>query len=276
MYRIFLIVFAIFLLVFWLYPKESRIPAEDDACKRHPIRATSKVEIQKVGGSGIDPVFNENFEFKNTELSTSEIFALATELRLCKSVPKSDSELSLWLDKANSLGEPIEFIDDTVARYEQCLKHSNEERNYMALLLNAAEQGSDDAVSLLWSIGEQEYFESFGTVQFSREERIAARVAFTQKKYDLAHKVALQGGEHSVEKLVKGYQHFDPATNGQSYYKSVAYANYTMATTRNNDLYRKVDWIKQRLLNSMSNDELEQAQMLTEKLLSESLTGQNE
>lgn len=263
------------LLAFWFYPEENRAPAVSDVHVPQLTDATSKVEIQAAGKSVIEYVSDEYFEVKNTQLSANQVFELATELRLCKSVPKSDSELSLWLDKANSAGEPNEYIEDVIARFDQCSKHREDEQNYIALLLIAAEQGSDDAVSLLWAIGEREYFESFGTMQFSREERIAVRVAFTQKKYELAHKVALQGGEQSLERLVKGYQHFDPATNGQSYYKSVAYANYAMTTTRNNDLYRKVDWVKQRLLNSMSNDELDQAQMLTEKLLSEALIGRN-
>lgn len=58
--------------------------------------------------------------------------------------------------------------------------------------------------------------------QLTRDETIANRVKFTEKKFTLAHAVALQGGEESLNRLIKGYQHFDPVTRGQSYYKAVA------------------------------------------------------
>lgn len=275
MYKILLIVLIVSLFAFWMYPKENTTPAVGDDHLQPLTDASSKVEIYTAGKSVVEYISDEDTQDKRPQLSANQIFELATELRLCKSVPKSDSELSIWLDKANSVGEPNEYIEDVIARFDQCSKQPKDEQNYIDLLLIAAEQGSDDAVSSLWAIGEREYFEQFGTIQLTREEKIAAREEFTQKKYDLAHKVAMQGGELSLERLVIGYRNFDPATNGQSYYKSVAYANYVMATTRNNDLYRKVDWIKQRLLNSMSSDELDQAQMLTEKLLSEAFIERN-
>ena len=275
MYRILLIILIVSLFAFWMYPKENITPAVSDEHVPQLKDADSKVDKEKERESVVEYIAEDDDQDKILQLSANQILELAIELRLCKSVPKSDSELSVWLDEANSVGEPNEYIEDVLARFDQCSKQPKGEYNYIDLLLIAAEQGSDDAVSLLWAIGEREYFENIGIVQLSREARIAARVAFTHKKYDLAHKVALQGGEQSLEKLVKGYQHFDPATNGQSYYKSVAYANYAMAITRNNDLYRKVDWIEQQLLNNMSNYELEQAQMMTEKLLSEALIGRN-
>ena len=258
-----------------MYSKENITPAVADEHVQQLTDANSKVEIYTAGKSVVKYISDEETQDKKPQLSANQIFELAKEHRLCKSVPKFDSELSIWLDNANNVGEPNEYIEDVIGRFDQCSKLPEDEQNYINLLLIAAEQGSDDAVSLLWAIGEREYFESFGAMQFSREERIAARVAFTQKKYDLAHKVALRGGEQSLERLVKGYQNLDPATNAQSYYKSVAYANYAMAITRNNDLHRNVDWIKQRLLTSMSNDEQDQAQILTEKLLSEALIGRN-
>lgn len=275
MYRVLLIVLIVSLVTFWMYPKENITPVVADDNVQQLTDANSKVEIYTAGKSVVKYISDEETQDKKPQLSANQIFELAKELRLCKSVPKSDSELSIWLDNANNVGEPNEYIEDVIGRFDQCSKLPEDEQNYINLMLIAAEQGSDDAVSLLWAIGEQEYFESFGAKQFSREERIATRVAFTQKKYDLAHKVALRGGEQSLERLVKGYQNFDPATNGQSYYKSVAYANFAMAITRNNDLHRKVDWIKQRLLTSMSNDEQDQAQILTGKLLSEALIGRN-
>lgn len=275
MHRIILIALIVSLLIFGVYPEKNSIPEEGRARSQNLINTTNKVEIQVEENSVVEPMYSESSGTVSTQLNAQELFEIARELRLCNRVPKSDSELSLWLDDANRAGEPNEFIEDVIARYERCPKHAAEEQNYVVLLLKAAEQGSDDAVSELWAIAEPEYFDSMDFRQLSRDELITERLAFTQKKYDLAHATALLGGEQSLERLIKGYQHFDLATHGQSYYKSVAYANFAMATTRNNDFHRKVDWIKQRLLKSMSNDELDQAQSLTEKLLAEAMNGQN-
>lgn len=110
MHRIILIVLIVGLLAFWLYPEGNSIPTEEDTHKLYQTNAAGKVQIQAEGKSVIEPISNEGFGVKNIQLNANETFELATELRLCKSVPKSDSELSLWLDKANSIGEPIEFI----------------------------------------------------------------------------------------------------------------------------------------------------------------------
>lgn len=273
--KIIFIVLIVGLLIFRLYPEKNSIPAAGAVYSELSTSATSKAQIQVDENAGVQAVASENVAAAATQFNTQALFETARELRLCKSVPKSAAELSLWLDNANRVGEPNELIEDVIARYEQCLKHAGEAQNYVVLLLKAAEQGSDEAVSELWAMGDAEYFDSLGFKHLNRDQLIAERLAFTQKKYDLAHIAALLGGEQSLERLITGYRHFDPVTHGQSYYKSVAYADFAMSTTRNNDFHRKVDWIKQRLLNSMSNDEVEQAQSLTEKLLAEAMNSRN-
>lgn len=278
MHKIILIVLVVSLLIFcifWVYPEKHGIPAEGSLQSQDLASATSKVQIQVEEDSVGKSVYGESSGAVQTLLTAQELFEIARELRLCKSTPGSDTELSLWLDNANQAGEPSEYVEDVLARYERCSKHAATEQNYVVLLLKAAEQGSDDAVSELWAIADPEYFESMGFKQLSRDELIAERAVFTKKKYELAHAAALLGGEQSLERLIKGYQHFDLVTNGQSYYKSVAYADFAMSITQNNDFYRKVDWIKQRISKGMSHDELEQARTLTEKLLAEAVDGRN-
>ncbi|MEN3159560.1 hypothetical protein ABC502_14365 [Alkalimonas sp. NCh-2] len=208
-----------------------------------------------------------------TSLSDFTHLARCPKVLVRITIPKSDTELSLWLDNANQVGEPGEYIDDVLARYEHCSTKNSIEHDYVMLLLQAAEQGYDDAVDELWALADAEYFESQGLEQLNRDEMIAARAEFTAKKYQLAHKAALVGGEQSLERLIKGYQQLDPATGGQNYMKALGYADFALLTTQNNDFYRKAVWFKQWLSQRMNYDELVQAQVFTESLLIEAAHG---
>lgn len=275
MYRIILIVLAVGLFIFLSYPAQHH----NDMPLSPPVQESSNTAIksQIMLKDSSEVVFvnaNSSGEVQ-AMLSAQELFEVAKQLYFCRAVPKNDVELSLWLDKAKESGEPHTYIENVLGRYSTCIELDATEQNYAALLIEAAEQGADDAVALFWSLSDTEYFESMNFMQMSRDETIANRYKFIEKKFELAHAVALKGGEKSLNRLIRDYQHFDPFTKGQSYYKSVAYADFALATTQNNDFYQKIDWIKQRLLRTMSHEEIEQAQSLTERLLSEAINGRN-
>ena len=86
-------------------------------------------------------------------------------------------------------------------------------------------------------------------------------------KYRLSESVALTGGEQSILRLVKEYQNYDPDTGNPNYLKVIAYADFGLKIVEDNDIYLKLDFIKQRIHQNMEFQDIEQAQMLTEKLL---------
>jgi hypothetical protein len=86
-------------------------------------------------------------------------------------------------------------------------------------------------------------------------------------KYALAQKLAMNGGEKSQLRLIRGFQYFDPETLQPNTVKAVAFAEYAMQTTYNNEFYLKVSFIKNNLMNKMSAMQIEQAEGLTQKLL---------
>tara|TARA_R110002126_G_scaffold8953_7_gene41162 strand:+ start:4505 stop:5341 length:837 start_codon:yes stop_codon:yes gene_type:complete len=269
MYKICLTVLALSLLIYWIYPNQHYDPVNlSGSLQKNSYLEINSEEVM-ADSSKAEPLNAGRADETQYKRSAQELFDVAEQLYFCRPVPKTDIELSSWLDSAKQSGEPQSLIENILGRYEQCSALASLEQNYVVLLLEAAEQGADDAVALFWSLSDAEYFEAMALSHMSRDEKIANRSAFTKKKFGLAHAVALKGGEKSLHRLIRDYQHYDPFTEGQSYYKSVAYADFALATTGDNDFFRKIDWIKQRLLNKMSHEEIELARVLTEKLLAE-------
>lgn len=194
-------------------------------------------------------------------------YQLATTIRNCRNIPSSKDALALWLERSQQNNEPQTYIEDVLARFEQCSNLHLSGTNYIHLLIMAAEQYSDIAVSELWSISDREYFKVMKLTKSPRPKKISARQGFLQKKYDLAQALALTGAELSLQRLIQGYQNYDPETGHPNVIKALAYANFALYITDNNELYRKVDWIKHKLEDNLSFEAKEQAAQLTEQII---------
>ena len=200
--------------------------------------------------------------------ATSEEYLLeAKEIRRCKKVPKSQNELDDWMSEAIEEGEPYEYIEDVLSRFERCSQLNSKSDDFVELLVKAIKLGSDEAVTELWSISEQEYFHSKRLLELSREETIEQRTKFNRLRFQLSEKIALAGGEQSILRLVKEYQFYDPDSGNPNYLKAIAYADFGLRIVEDNDIYLKLDFIKQRISQNMEFQDIEQAQMLTEKFL---------
>jgi hypothetical protein len=139
--------------------------------------------------------------------------------------------------------------------------------HYLALLLQAATLGSDDAVQQLWTLSEPELVQQLQLTSLPRDKKIKLKQEFKQQQYQLAAAVAQAGGEQAALLLISGYQQYDPATGGQSYDKALAYIDFMLETSRNNDIYAQLQWQRDKLLTRMTEDEIGRAQHLTAQLL---------
>ncbi len=69
--------------------------------------------------------------------------------------------------------------------------------------------------------------------------------------------------------LISGYQHMIRPAGGQSYDKALAYIDFMLHSSRNNEIYSQLQWQRDRLLARMTEAEINQAQRFTEQLLLE-------
>ncbi|AUC87213.1 hypothetical protein CW735_02565 [Alteromonas sp. MB-3u-76] len=197
------------------------------------------------------------------------------ELRRCRNIPKTKDALDTFLDQAHANGESFQYIEDVLNRFELCKQYPDTKQNYIQLLINDANKGSIASLNEIWKIPEAEYFEIMGFDSQSREDIIFNRKEFVITKYRLAHKLATSGNEEAILKLVKSYQHYDPLSQKPNHAKSLAYANFGLHMTQDNDYYLKLDWFKQRILGNSSPEEVESAFSITEQLLIEADRGGN-
>ena len=244
------------------------VPFENDVSTNAQIEKAQPQAFQP-SNFKTSPTRNKNKKVLNTpSLSSHQLLESAKSIRRCKGVPKTRDELTVWIDNATSIGEPYEFIEDVSSRFTLCSELKNEEHNFIKLLLLAIEKGSDDALDELWAVSDIEYFESTGVDTSSKQAVFEHRLKFINMKYAFAQKLAMNGGEKSQLRLIKGFQNLDPATLQPNIVKAVAFAEYAMQTTNNNEFYLKVSFINNSLLNKMSALQIEQAEDLTQKLLS--------
>lgn len=205
-----------------------------------------------------------------TDEQAIENYQLAKKIRNCRNIPTSDVELNAWLELSLQNNEPQAYIDDVLNKFDQCKNLITPNSNYIGLLTTAAKHLNDEAISELWSISDKEYFDIIQLENNNRESIVSARERFLGLKYQLAAAAAEQGGELSLLHLVQGYQNYDPETKQPNYTKALAYAYFTLSVTQDNNLYRKVDWIKQNLEQKLSYQNIEQAQQLKAQFIENS------
>jgi len=263
------VVFAVLILalvIFYFIPKEHNkvetFSAKNDSAKNYNNNVFTK--HLKPREKALIETGLEDSIFTTPEKYLFE----AKEIRRCSKIPKTKKELDEWLSNANEVGEPDEYIEDVLFRFDRCSQFNFLSDDFFELLIKAIELGSDNAVTELWAISDKEYFYSKGLFELSREDTIEQRVKFNKLKYQLSESVALTGGGQAILKLVKGYQNYDPDSGKPNYLKAIAYADFGLKIVEDNDIYLKLDFIKQRIAKNMEFQDIQQAQVLTERLLS--------
>ncbi|NNG43241.1 hypothetical protein HJP15_09980 [Pseudoalteromonas sp. NEC-BIFX-2020_002] len=260
MKKITLAISILALVVFYFIPKEhSEIEKFSD-----------KSDSEKVVSKGLKPKEKSTIETDievSALVSAEEYLFEAKEIRRCSAIPKTQDELDNWLGNANEVGEPYEYIEDVLSLFERCSQISFISDDFIELLVKAIKLGSDDAMTELWAISDKEYFQSKGLLELNREKTIEQRIKFDSLKFQLSESVALTGGEQSILRLVKEYQNYDPDTGNPNYLKAIAYADFGLKIVEDNDIHLKLDFIKLRITQNMEFQDIEQAQVLTEKLL---------
>ena len=196
---------------------------------------------------------------------SSDTESIAVLAFRCRNIPKTASELDEWVSTATQNNESPELIDSVVAKHDDC-KALYDKVSYVELLLKAAEAGSEEAVDILWYLNNNELIDGFDLQHLPREDLIEKLAALRSEKYQLTQKVALMGGEKAMLRLMRGYQQFDPETQGQSFVKSLAYALLLQETTENNDNYRRANWHSNHLQTKMTLDEIRRATELAIEL----------
>jgi hypothetical protein len=220
----------------------------------------------------------------DTATKAAALLQQAVTLRQCWNVPLDEPALEAWLQQATQGHQTPEQIFGMQQRFAQCqhpfpatTNQSNapntsqqpaQQHNYLNLLLQAAALGSDAAVQQLWTLAEPELVQQLQLTDLPRDEKIKRKQQFKQQQYQLAATVAQAGGEQAALMLISGYQHYDPATGGQSYDKALAYIDFMLQTSRNNQIYSQLQWQRDRLLTRMTEAEISQAQHMTEQFLS--------
>jgi hypothetical protein len=203
---------------------------------------------------------------ENHVVDAEALLSAAKIISKCKGIPRTDDTLSDWLNTAYANDEGDFRVDSVLSRFEHC-KLVPVKADYISKFIIAAEMGLGDAGTALWNVTETDYMQQMGFSNLDRNAFIKKKNDFINLKYRLVEKLAVSGHEKSIRIIANAYWHFDPSTGGQNYSKALAFTNFFLAITSNNDSYRKIDWVKQRNIKKMTQKEIEEASMLSLSLI---------
>mgnify|MGYP000076310794 CR=1 FL=1 len=242
---------------------------------RHKV-STADIKTEQ---SVADPNFAANLAVMPARTVTTgtldESSALAIQLRRCRHVPKSEDELKSWLDEANEVGEPQEYINDVLSRFDLCLSWQDSDQNYLSMLLEASRSGSAAALEELWRVSDTEFIEIMGLTSQDRASLIDTRQSFAKEKYAITESFAIAGDENALLRLVQALLQSDPDINRPNAVKALGFAKLALHLTNNNDFYRKIDWIIQRTENKMTQPDKLRAEQLAERLIDSAMRRTN-
>ena len=240
-----------------------------------PLRSPQALanEEKKRNSGEIEIIKYTSPEKTNKAAATTELSGIT--VRRCKNIPKTIHELDEFMIQATDNQEPYAFIQDVLARFEVCSQFKAADSDYLTLLVNEAENGSVAALKEIWKIPESEYFEVMAIFNPSREEITFHRNEFLKLKYRLAYDLALSGSAEATIKLIKAYQIKDPLTQKPNYIKSLAYAEFGLQTIQDNDLFLKIHWLREKILQNSNNEQAALAFDITDSMLIEASSGEN-
>lgn len=252
---------VLFVFAIWFYGKQH-------VEKRNDSKQSKQVSIQlQATKKRLELNYNQEV-IEEQPTSATKLYQAGRLSRSCTGVPSFDSELSEWVTQAYEDNEPFEYVNDMQERFVICTTHHQTSESYIDLLLQAAEKGSDEAVSELWKIGDVEFAMQPSLYNKDPSEYTPSTLElFKAKRYQLAKAIALTGGEHSLLALIKANQHYDPETKKQNLVKSLAYAEFAINVLDSGEIYQKAFWFKERLTEQLLYEDVLKAQLITDELM---------
>ena len=130
-------------------------------------------------------------------IDAQALYQQASLLKGCQRALTDDAAMQVWLDDANQNNESHFLITEKLAQFERC-KDVDRSIDYLALLEQAALAGSEEAFSKFQATRDEEYYR-FQNIDLSdRKALIEARYGLSQKKYQVAEALAVNGSEKAM------------------------------------------------------------------------------
>lgn len=246
-----------------------RLNAIDAAKKDNEIAPLGKLRIITQPNWHISGRLSEQMSVLQSQFEAGDLTAgyiLAMNLRYCWNSPFNQHEFDTRKQTQQETHASDAMLQHLEDKYEKCqgieLKQQKQFYHYMRL---AAEQGFIPAKESFAQLYAEFYMTSQGHVSLPRAEYIAMREQFINTKINFLTQAAEHGSIKAMTTLAKLYysQNYGP----HGWVKAFAYNQAILAFTEDNALYQRNQWYTEKLIKSLSAQELADAQAISENII---------
>ncbi|MBO9491901.1 hypothetical protein J7384_16190 [Endozoicomonas sp. G2_1] len=188
-------------------------------------------------------------------------YLLAKNLQFCLRAPSDQSSYQLAIERGQEQEFDDRYFIELSQRYQYCQGISQNDRyRFVDYYRKAAEQGSVDAMVDYGG----NYIEVLVQAHQSADTEKLSRQDILSIQQEYLTTAAQYGRIDALAKLSDGlwqqkFGHNDGVI-------ALAYTDLLLNLTQDNELYNRHQWFKQRMLKQLSDDQIQQAQQLTEEL----------
>ncbi|WP_085296875.1 SEL1-like repeat protein [Cognaticolwellia mytili] len=216
-----------------------------------------------IDGKLIEQIKDLKTRFENGDNEAGYI--LAMNLRYCWHAPFDQKSFDARMQSAEDNHEVDFFIRRLEDSYEKCQGvDTTQKQRFYQIMQVTAEQGYVPTQESYSQFNAEFYMTSQDKKSLPRDEYITEQKKFIAEKLNFLSRAAEHGSLKAMAKLANMYNSQNYGEKG--WVKTYAYNQVILNFTDDNALYRRYQWLIEKLTKTMTTDEIFQAQELALQL----------
>ncbi|MCF6440486.1 hypothetical protein L1077_13700 [Pseudoalteromonas luteoviolacea] len=214
-------------------------------------------------------VFNEHLNVLKAKAQKGSLeakYIIAMNFKFCVSAPHNSDALQTKLEEIASYSDAGTAADNVIRRFHYCEGITKaQKQSYARYLEEAANSGFVAAQEAFGSLATEYYMKTQGFNREHRDEYIAQRSRFKEKKWAFLNRAAQHGSEKAMMALSS--IHYSQQLEKNSFAQAYALNKLLMEITEDDEVYNRHAWFEQKQYPKMTEQELVYAQQFYESWL---------
>ncbi|MDK1287572.1 hypothetical protein [Pseudoalteromonas umbrosa] len=205
-------------------------------------------------------------EAKAQKGSLEAKYIIAMNFKFCVLAPQDSDALQTKLEEIASYSDAGTAADNVIRQFHYCEGITKaQKQSYARYLEEAAHSGFVAAQEAFGSLAAEYYMKTQGFNREHRDEYIAQRSRFKEKKWAFLNQAAQHGSEKAMMTLSS--MHYSQQLEKNSFAQAYALSKLLMEITEDDEVYNRHAWFEQKQYPKMTEQELVYAQQFYESWL---------
>ncbi|KZN46901.1 hypothetical protein [Pseudoalteromonas luteoviolacea] len=193
-------------------------------------------------------------------------YIIAMNFKFCVFAPQNSDALQAKLEEIASYSDAGTAADNVIRQFHYCEGITKvQKQSYARYLEEAANSGFVAAQEAFGNLAAEYYMKTQGFNREHRDEYIAQRSRFKEKKWAFLNQAAQHGSEKAMMTLSS--MHYSQQLEQNSFAQAYALNKLLMEITEDGEVYNRHAWLEQKQYPKMTEQELVYAQQFYESWL---------